>query len=98
MIRDSETMWTRTLRLALGTIFLILGIVGCFLPILQGWLFLLIAAVLFFPQHRKVESILKKAEPRWPRLVRFMRRIGVGDPEHPSIVRVEPSPESSSPS
>lgn len=91
-------MWILTLRRVLGTIFLILGIVGCFLPILQGWLFLLIAAVLFFPRHRKVESILKKAEPRWPRLVGFMRRIGVGAPHHDSTAEVASVPESSSPS
>lgn len=91
-------MWIATLRLVLGTIFLILGIVGCLLPMLQGWLFLLIAAVLFFPRNRKVESILKKAESRWPRLVGFMRRIGVGAPQHDPTAQSESSPRSSSPS
>ena len=90
-------MWILILRLVLGTIFLILGIVGCFLPILQGWLFLLIAAILFFPRHRKVESVLKKAEPRWPRLVAFMRRIGVGTEAHGPAVQVGSSSGSSTP-
>lgn len=90
-------MWILILRLTLAFIFLILGIAGCFLPILQGWLFLLIAAILFFPRHRKVESVLKKAGPRWPRLVGFLRWIGVGEPQHESSSNAEPVSESSKP-
>jgi len=37
----------RTLVFFLGTCFIILGLVGLVLPILQGWLFLLIGLLLF---------------------------------------------------
>jgi hypothetical protein len=38
-------------RLPLALLFLVVGILGGFIPILQGWLFILIACWLLFPDH-----------------------------------------------
>ena len=66
------------LRLGLGIVFFLLGIVGSLLPVLQGWLFFLISFLLFFPQNRWTIRIVQKAEPKLPRTVAFLRRLGIG--------------------
>ena len=65
-------------RLSLGVIFTLLGVVGSLLPIMQGWIFFLLAAMVIFPESRFAEKVLVKAEPKLPRLVRWMRRMGIG--------------------
>jgi uncharacterized protein len=67
------------IRISLGIVFLILGIIGGFVPIMQGWIFILLAFLMLFPRTRLAEKILKKATPKLPRTVRFLRRLGVGD-------------------
>ena len=65
-------MW-RLVRISLGTILILLGIPGLVLPILQGWLFLALGAVLlsvdvpFFDRmvrwiERKVPPVKKPVE------------------------------------
>ncbi len=48
-MHPSAALVLRGLRIALGVLFLILGILGLFLPILQGILFLMIGTVLLAP-------------------------------------------------
>ncbi len=66
------------LRLTLGIVFLILGVVGSLLPILQGWVFFLLAFLVLFPRTALAEKILHKGERRLPRVVAFLRRLGIG--------------------
>ena len=40
------------LRIALGIVFTILGVIGSLLPIMQGWIFFLLAALVLFPQQQ----------------------------------------------
>ncbi|PYQ34947.1 MAG: hypothetical protein DMF57_04685 [Acidobacteria bacterium] len=40
------------LRLTLAIIFTLIGLVGVILPVLQGWPFLILAFLIFFPRHR----------------------------------------------
>ncbi|HYA02644.1 MAG TPA: hypothetical protein VEI04_05980 [Syntrophobacteria bacterium] len=54
------------LRYVAGIIFLILGVIGLFLPILQGILFILIGLALVFPRNRYVEKLIAWARNRWP--------------------------------
>jgi uncharacterized membrane protein YbaN (DUF454 family) len=68
------------LRIFLGIIFIILGIIGSLLPIMQGWVFFLLAALVLFPRSRFAVKALKKVEPRMPRLVAWLRRRGIGSP------------------
>ena len=66
------------LRLALGVVFLVLAVIGGLVPILQGWIFFLLAILVLFPKARFTEKILVKAETKVPRVVRFLRRMGIG--------------------
>ena len=66
------------LRITLGIILAILGVVGSLLPVLQGWLFFLLAALVLFPDSRFAVKALDKVEPRMPRFVAWMRRQGIG--------------------
>lgn len=85
---DRKKHLLRIARISLGILFLILGVVGSLLPILQGWIFFLLALIAFFPDHPKVESVLEKAEPKFPRMVRGLRKLGIGN-------EVAESPQSS---
>jgi len=67
------------IRLALAVISILIGIAGLLLPILPGWLFLGIAALLLFPEAPLAKRILEKIETRFPstrRLLRFLTRDG----------------------
>jgi uncharacterized protein len=64
------------IRILLGILFTILGVIGVFLPIMQGWVFFLLAFLVLFPQHRLAIKALEKAEPKAPRVVAWLRRIG----------------------
>jgi quinol-cytochrome oxidoreductase complex cytochrome b subunit len=66
------------IRITLGIVFLVLGVIGSLLPVLQGWIFFLLAALVFFPQSRFAVKACDKIEPRMPRLVAFLRRRGIG--------------------
>jgi uncharacterized membrane protein YbaN (DUF454 family) len=68
------------LRLALGIVFFILGIIGSLLPIMQGWIFFLLAALVLFPRSRFAVKACQKIEPKMPRMVARLRRWGIGIP------------------
>lgn len=68
------------IRIGLGIVFTILGVVGSVLPIMQGWIFFLLAAVVFFPRSRFAVKALEKAEGKLPRFVGWLRRWGIGVP------------------
>ncbi|MFH1289968.1 MAG: PGPGW domain-containing protein [Nanoarchaeota archaeon] len=59
-----KTPKNHTIRIILGIIFLTLGILGLFLPFLQGILFILIGAALlgFPPAKRLLKKIRKKSK------------------------------------
>jgi hypothetical protein len=67
-----------TARFVAGIIFLALGVVGSLLPVMQGWIFFLLAALMFFPNHPRAEKGLVKLERRLPRFVGMLRRLGFG--------------------
>lgn len=74
------------LRIFLGIVFVILGVIGSVLPVMQGWLFFLIAALILFPRSRFAVKACDKIERRMPRLVAWLRRMGIGvhaDDVHP---------------
>jgi uncharacterized protein len=68
------------LRILLGIIFAILGVIGSLLPIMQGWIFFLLAVLVLFPQSRVAVKSLDKIERRMPRVVARLRRWGIGVP------------------
>lgn len=68
------------LRITLGIVFAILGVVGSLLPIMQGWIFFLLAVLVLFPQSKFAVKSLDKIEKRMPRMVARLRRWGIGVP------------------
>lgn len=68
------------LRITLGIIFAILGVVGSLLPIMQGWIFFLLSILVLFPQSRFAVKSLDKIEKKMPRMVARLRRWGIGVP------------------
>ena len=66
------------LRIVLGIVFAILGVIGSVLPIMQGWIFFLLAFLVLFPEHNLAIKALDKVEPRAPRMVAWLRRMGIG--------------------
>jgi hypothetical protein len=68
------------IRITLGIIFAILGVIGAFLPIMQGWVFFLLAVLVLFPQSKFAIKSLDKIEKRMPRMVARLRRWGIGVP------------------
>jgi hypothetical protein len=66
------------LRIVLGIVFAILGVIGSLLPIMQGWIFFLLAALVLFPQSRFAIKACNKIEPRMPRMIGWLRRMGIG--------------------
>jgi hypothetical protein len=50
-------------RLPLALLFLAIGIIGGFIPIFQGWIFVLAALWLLFPDH--AERLIKKIKARF---------------------------------
>jgi uncharacterized membrane protein YbaN (DUF454 family) len=68
------------LRLTLGIVFVILGIIGSVLPIMQGWIFFLLAALVLFPRSKFAVKACARIEPRMPRFVAWLRDRGIGIP------------------
>lgn len=68
-------------RITLGILCVIAGIIGLLLPIVPQTIFFVLAAILLFPDHPKIRKLLDKIEPRYPRLINFLERLGIGDTE-----------------
>jgi len=65
------------IRLTLAAVSVVVGVAGLILPILPGWLFFAIAAVLLFPETLFAQRVLRKIEDRFPsskRVLRFLVR------------------------
>lgn len=65
----------RLLRLTAGWIFLVLGLAGLVLPILQGILFLAIATVLLAPDIPIFKRLLEKLRERYPKIANRAEKI-----------------------
>ena len=76
------------LRILLGILFTILGIIGSILLIMQGWIFFLLAFLVLFPKSALAAKALDKVEPRAPRIVAWLRRRGIGIRDPRDTIRV----------
>ena len=54
----------RALRLTLGSILLLIGVIGGFIPVLQGWIFILGGLTLMAPESRHARRALDWAKHR----------------------------------
>lgn len=57
----------RALLVTLGWIFVVLGVLGIFLPILQGILFLVLGFLLLSRESDWFQDRLERAKRRWPK-------------------------------
>ena len=65
----------RWIRIILGWLLMVLGVAGLVLPMLQGWLFLGIGAVLLAPDVAVLGRMVCWIENRSPRLHRIIERM-----------------------
>ena len=88
-IKTSRTGEKVLIRFALGFVFLILGVIGSLLPIMQGWVFFLLAFLVFFPRSKWTEKIVHKIGNKMPRVERYLRKLGIGDLHQHDTIPVE---------
>ncbi|OGP89317.1 MAG: hypothetical protein A2157_10450 [Deltaproteobacteria bacterium RBG_16_47_11] len=53
--------------LVIGWIFILLGILGLFLPFLQGILFIMVGLAILSSRSKTIQRLLKHLEERYPR-------------------------------
>lgn len=53
-------------RCILGITFLVLGVLGLFLPVLQGILFLVVGLIILAPESRWIRALIAKLRTRYP--------------------------------
>ena len=58
----------RILILIVGWLFILLGIVGLFLPILQGLLFILIGLIILSSEYVWAHQLLARVKQRFPKI------------------------------
>ena len=63
------------IRIPIGVSFIGLGIAGLVLPVLQGWLFLAIGALVLSPDIKFFAAIENRISTRFPRIGRALHRI-----------------------
>jgi uncharacterized membrane protein YbaN (DUF454 family) len=64
----------RILVLAVGWMFILLGVAGLFLPILQGVLFLLIGLIILSTEYLWAHHLLRRLSERFPGLAKHAER------------------------
>jgi uncharacterized membrane protein YbaN (DUF454 family) len=67
-------LWIRGLLWVVGWLFLLLGVAGLFLPVLQGGLFLVIGAAIISLVSRRVHQWLRSSFGNWPRAWKRVER------------------------
>lgn len=60
----------KPLMMALGFLCLIMSVIGGLLPVLQGWIFFVIALYIFAQESETARRWIKWARRRWPWLSR----------------------------
>ncbi len=58
--------------LSVATLFLLLGLAGLVLPILQGWLFLAISAILFSMYSPRLRAWIDERTVKYPKIHKFV--------------------------
>jgi len=66
--------YKRWLILAIGWGFVFLGIIGLFLPILQGILFIAVGLIILSKEYKWAADLIAKAKARFPRVTPHVDR------------------------
>jgi uncharacterized membrane protein YbaN (DUF454 family) len=64
----------RILVLTLGWFFIVLGVLGLFLPILQGVLFLVIGLLLLSTEYQWAKRLIEKVSRKYPKVGSLMQK------------------------
>ncbi len=64
----------RYIVISLGWLFLVLGFLGLFLPILQGILFLIIGLLLLSTEYEWAQRLVEKITVKYPRIGGVLRK------------------------
>jgi hypothetical protein len=79
MMENCDLYWRigtkRTIRIVLGSFLLLLGLVGLFLPILQGWLFMAMGVMTLSRDITFFARMENRITDRYPNIGRRMERI-----------------------
>ena len=67
-------MLKRIFRYTFGIFFLILGVLGLFLPILQGILFIFVGLLILAPESKRIQRLLDKLRKRYPKVFEAAER------------------------
>jgi uncharacterized protein len=65
--------WKRFAIITTGWLFMVLGVVGLFLPFLQGILFLMIGLVILSTEYHWARRLLRQVRTRFPKLDRLIQ-------------------------
>ena len=63
-----KALFKRLIVQLVGWAFIVVGIIGLFLPILQGILFILIGLIILSTQYSWAHGVMEKIRARFPRL------------------------------
>jgi len=64
----------RVLKITLGWFFLVLGVLGLFLPILQGVLFLAVGLIILAKEQHWAHRVLARLRHRYPHMAEIFDR------------------------
>jgi uncharacterized membrane protein YbaN (DUF454 family) len=65
----------RSVTIVFGVVFLLLGVIGGFLPVVQGWIFVLIGLTLLAKEIPWVHHHLERLKSRFPRQADQVERL-----------------------
>ncbi len=73
--KDSTENLKRISRIIMGIFFLTLGVLGLFLPVLQGILFLIIGLLILAPESNRIQRIIAYIKNKYPAIFEHDERI-----------------------
>ncbi len=84
----------RILKISLGILLILLGLIGLFLPILQGILFLLLGTLILSSESKRVRRLMAVLRLRYPKQYEKTRQLGN---KIRRFFRIRPKPSQSNP-
>jgi len=84
----------RILKISLGILLILLGLIGLFLPILQGILFLLLGTLILSSESKRVRRLMALLRLRYPKQYEKTRQLGN---KIRRFFKIRPKPSQSNP-
>jgi len=71
----TKSRWKRWGVVAAGWLCILLGIVGGFLPVIQGWIFIVAGLLLLSGEYAWAHNLVQRARTRFPKVGRAIDRV-----------------------